>query len=282
MAWMYHPQWRPNAQIDFPERGVAAHYIYHPIYANCDCIAELTMTANDAVRVWHNQKLVFSLIEAMANKKTKVTLSKGWNHLLYKVVNRGGKYHFAVRASYEKSDDKDDPKVVNLPSYAAAILFTPAPSRTRDEQELLDEYYLTRDGRIPDLRKRIDLNEGRFDYATQRPFPERTTFLKAFGQPDRVTPCACERSSEPTLDQALQLLNGQQVYDCIQESVKHYADLNDRGLVEELYLAAVARFPRDKERELAEAHVAKAATRDEGIRDLVWAVLNTQEFMFQH
>ena len=45
-------------------------------------------------------------------------------------------------------------------------------------------------------------------YATQRLTPEQSPFLVAFGQPKREGPCACERADEPTVDQALQLLNG--------------------------------------------------------------------------
>ena len=45
-------------------------------------------------------------------------------------------------------------------------------------------------------------------YATQRLTPEQSQFLMAFGQPKRESPCACERADEPTVDQALQLLNG--------------------------------------------------------------------------
>ncbi len=45
-------------------------------------------------------------------------------------------------------------------------------------------------------------------FATQRPLPQHSGFLTAFGQPARTTACQCERLGEPTLEQALQLLNG--------------------------------------------------------------------------
>ena len=92
----------------------------------------------------------------------------------------------------------------------------------------------------------------------------------------------CERSSEPTLDQALQLLNGRRVHDQVNKSVTRFSKLEDSALVAELYLVAFSRVPTAGERAAATEHLAAATDRSAAIRDLVWAVLNTQEFIFQH
>ncbi len=119
-------------------------------------------------------------------------------------------------------------------------------------------------------------------YATQRSFPEGSVFLKTFGQPERMSPCLCDRSNEPTLDQALQLLNGRHVFDRVQESVSRFRGMDGEQLVNELYLSAFSRYPTEKEFQAATAFMSAADNPDEAVRDLVWAIINTQEFMFQH
>ncbi|MBP85515.1 MAG: hypothetical protein CMJ64_02175 [Planctomycetaceae bacterium] len=125
-------------------------------------------------------------------------------------------------------------------------------------------------------------DDDRMKFATQRPLPEQTEFLKAFGQPKRETPCACERASEPTLDQAIQLLNGQQVFAQVNGSVSRFGKLDDETLINALYLAAFSRTPTDFEASFAQRHLTTSDNRDDAVRDLVWALVNTQEFMFQH
>lgn len=124
--------------------------------------------------------------------------------------------------------------------------------------------------------------KGRSDYATQRLVPEASSFLSAFGQPKRESPCACERADEPTVDQALQLLNGPFVAGRVAASADHFAKLSDAEAVERLWLAALSRPPTDEQKRTALAHLKKAANRADGLRDLVWAVVNTREFLLQH
>ena len=130
------------------------------------------------------------------------------------------------------------------------------------------------------INLRLDV---RLQYATQRPWPEQTDFLKAFGQPKRTSPCACERTGEPTLEQALQLLNGRQVYDKLTGSNKQYESLTDHTLSRS---ALSGRLSLDTLRILKQERPANISNtqqnRDDAIRDLVWALINTQEFMFQH
>ena len=64
-------------------------------------------------------------------------------------------------------------------------------------------------------------------------------------------------------------------------SQSRFESLGDDKLVEELYLAALCRQPRESERKTATDYL-KAMDRRQAIRDLVWAVLNTQEFLLQH
>ena len=54
------------------------------------------------------------------------------------------------------------------------------------------------------------------------------------------------------------------------------------AILEEVYFAALARAPFDDEKQVALAHVAKAADRRKGWEDVLWAVVNTREFLFRH
>lgn len=124
--------------------------------------------------------------------------------------------------------------------------------------------------------------KSRADYATQRLVPEPSPFLSAFGQPKRESPCACERADEPTVDQALQLLNGPLVAGRVARSADGFAKLTDAEAVEHLWLAALSRLPSDKEKRTALDHLKKTDNRADALRDLVWAVVNTREFLLQH
>jgi hypothetical protein len=119
-------------------------------------------------------------------------------------------------------------------------------------------------------------------YATQRLTPEQSAFLKAFGQPKRESPCACERVDEPTVDQSLQLLNGPLVAGRVQAAADWYGKHPDKELVERLWLTALSRLPSTAEKDRALEHIQKSTNRTEAIGDLVWAILNTREFLLQH
>ena len=140
----------------------------------------------------------------------------------------------------------------------------------------------TDDGDAQQIRRATEDLRFRMSYHTQRPFPEQSQFAEAFGQPKRETACACERSSDPTLDQALNLLNGNETQQASTNGAGHYAKLDDAKLCEELYLSTFARLPTDAERATVLNFVKQSPNRNEAIRDILWALLNTKEFLFQH
>ena len=60
------------------------------------------------------------------------------------------------------------------------------------------------------------------------------------------------------------------------------AKKSEKEILEELYYAAMSRPPFPDEVEVALAHVAKAADKRKAWEDVLWAVLNTREFLFRH
>src|SRR5262249_48765638 len=113
-------------------------------------------------------------------------------------------------------------------------------------------------------------------------------FLKDFGQPARADACECERGTDSTLEQALQIVGGRTLHNKviapdnrIGRMLKAGAD--DRPRVEGLFLATLSRPPGAAERELAVSDLAaRARDRRRAAEDLFWALLNHPEFLFQH
>ncbi len=99
--------------------------------------------------------------------------------------------------------------------------------------------------------------------ATQLPSPDiaKNDFLKIFGQPERQTVCACERSTESNLSQALQLYNGPLVHGKLRAENNHFRQLlaankSDDEIVGSLYQAALCRQPSEAELDAARRHIA--------------------------
>ena len=57
---------------------------------------------------------------------------------------------------------------------------------------------------------------------------------------------------------------------------------NDDEIVEHYYLAALSRFPTPKEKEMCQAGIAKASSRRAGLENVVWALLDSSEFLYNH
>ncbi len=112
-------------------------------------------------------------------------------------------------------------------------------------------------------------------------------FLNTFGKPRRATVCECERSKEENLAQALHLLNGDILARKISDPNGRVAQLIKRKVkpeqaIEELYLATLCRYPRPEELKAALQLVQEAPSLKEGYEDLLWALINSKEFLFNH
>jgi hypothetical protein len=111
--------------------------------------------------------------------------------------------------------------------------------------------------------------------------------LDTFGRPPRVMPCDCERSMAPSMSQALALFNSDALQAKLKSGEGTVAALlasgrPDVAIVEELFLACFARRPSAKERAACLAAIARAPNRAEGVQDVLWALINSKEFSFNH
>jgi len=118
-----------------------------------------------------------------------------------------------------------------------------------------------------------------------------SSFLNAFGRPERLQVCSCERQQDATVGQALHLNNGVTLNDKLRapnSRVEAWVKENvaDTEAVRRVFDLALCRAPTGEETKrfaaiLKEAADAKAPRR-EALEDLFWAVLTGREFMFNH
>jgi len=122
--------------------------------------------------------------------------------------------------------------------------------------------------------------------ASQLPDPTvDVSFLDMFGRAPRESPCECERTSEVSLAQTLNLVNGPTISDAIihpKGLIARLAAENADGpkFVEEVYLAVICRLPSDEERAQSEKYLAEVGNPQEGAQDLMWALINSPAFLF--
>ena len=116
-----------------------------------------------------------------------------------------------------------------------------------------------------------------------------TYFLQVFGQPKGDTACECERSMDANLAQSLHLLNGKEIQDKISRDgarTARFAAETERAnedRVKELYRWVFAREPNVEELEIATGYIkSHEANVRGGYEDIVWALINTKEFQFNH
>ena len=112
-------------------------------------------------------------------------------------------------------------------------------------------------------------------------------FLTTFAKPRRATVCECERMPDENLAQALHTLNGDILADKITAKDSRIAELlkseqPPEAIVTELYLATLCRKPTEAELTAAQNFLDESPSPKECYEDLLWALLNSKQFLFTH
>lgn len=115
----------------------------------------------------------------------------------------------------------------------------------------------------------------------------QSTFLDSFGRPDPNQDPPCERNTDTTVVQALHLMNSENLHRKVTSDEGRAqklaaSKLTSREIVDELYLLVYARFPDEDERRVAQGLFERTgADRRRAVEDLLWALINTPEFVFK-
>ncbi len=110
-------------------------------------------------------------------------------------------------------------------------------------------------------------------------------FLDVFGRSRRLQ--VQERSDMTSMSQALHLMNGGTINDRITNPNGRVAQVlkkqyRTEDAIEEIYLAALSRWPTEREKKAGLLYIEQSPTSKEGYEDLMWALINSREFIFNH
>lgn len=116
--------------------------------------------------------------------------------------------------------------------------------------------------------------------------------LTLFGKPPREQACDCERSNESSLLQTVYLRNDAQTLSLLDRKDGWLAELKRQKpdeireradeLIQEAWLRTFSRFPTEEELAIGREHLESAKDEVTGLRDLLWALLNSKEFILNH
>jgi hypothetical protein len=112
-------------------------------------------------------------------------------------------------------------------------------------------------------------------------------FLDTFGRPDPNQDPPCERTSDSTVTQTLHLMNAPAIHAKVTSDEGLAAKLaagekTPDEISDELYLTVYSRFPDEEERRIAREFFQQEGTsRRQAAEDLLWALVNTPEFVFK-
>ncbi|TNV71561.1 hypothetical protein FGO68_gene11364 [Halteria grandinella] len=112
-------------------------------------------------------------------------------------------------------------------------------------------------------------------------------FLDIFGRPARQTACECERVDAPSLNQALELVNSAEIQrkltapDGLATRLASGAS-SPEEIARTAFVRILGRPPRPDESKTAVAYLASEPDRGEACRSLLWSLIATSEFLFNH
>ena len=126
----------------------------------------------------------------------------------------------------------------------------------------------------------------------------KSEFLASFGRPARIICDAGERSVQPSIAQALHVINGDTLNKKLSSPDGFAAlavklGLSNSRLLEMLYLSAYSRYPTDSEKAPMLAALktadptsgtadAQRDVRQKALEDMMWAMLTSKEFLFNY
>jgi Protein of unknown function (DUF1549)/Protein of unknown function (DUF1553) len=111
--------------------------------------------------------------------------------------------------------------------------------------------------------------------------------LRIFGRPPRTTACDCERTMEPALPQTLYRMTDSGILQKLRNNNSRLFTLlrakkSDTEIMDELFLATLTRLPNEEEKAAFAEHIKDEKDRTSACVDVLWALINTREFVLNH
>lgn len=113
----------------------------------------------------------------------------------------------------------------------------------------------------------------------------RDDFLKLFGRSSRNTICACETKGEATLSQTLHMAVGNNVHQAVSAGLVDRlleAEKTPREILDELFIRCLSRLPTQRELATMQSLIGDDYDKDDPYEDILWALINSTEFMTNH
>jgi hypothetical protein len=112
-------------------------------------------------------------------------------------------------------------------------------------------------------------------------------FLDIFGRPGRMSACECERVDAPALTQALELVNSAEIQRKLTEATGFahqiaLAETSNSDRATRIFLRTLGRAPRTEELKISVDYLDGQSDPQEACRSLLWSLLATNEFLFNH
>ncbi len=205
---------------------------------------------------------VEGLLEALADAFVKSGFDT--KHVIRQILNSRTYQLSAAPNETNQLDDRFFSRFYPRPMMAQVLLDV-----LNDVTETEEKY-----GRYPSGTRSIEL-----------PLPVSSRFLSLYGRSDREFLGDLDPKLEPTLTQALHMINSSYIHKKLRSSngvltrlIKESPD--DGKLITELYLSTLSRFPTDEEFETAKFYITESPKRRSGCEDLLWALVSSRSFIF--
>ncbi len=205
---------------------------------------------------------VEGLLEALADAFVKSGFDT--KHVIRQILNSRTYQLSAAPNETNQLDDRFFSRFYPRPMMAQVLLDV-----LNDVTETEEKY-----GRYPPGTRSIEL-----------PLPVSSRFLSLYGRSDREFLGDLDPKLEPTLTQALHMINSSYIHKKLRSSdgvltrlIKESPD--DGKLITELYLSTLSRFPTDEEFETAKFYITESPKRRSGCEDLLWALVSSRSFIF--
>ena len=205
---------------------------------------------------------VEGLLEALADAFVKSGFDT--KHVIRQILNSRTYQLSAEPNETNQLDDRFFSRFYPRPMMAQVLLDV-----LNDVTETEEKY-----GRYPSGTRSIEL-----------PLPVSSRFLSLYGRSDREFLGDLDPKLEPTLTQALHMINSGYIHKKLRSSdgvltrlIKESPD--DGKLITELYLSTLSRFPTDEEFETAKFYITESPKRRSGCEDLLWALVSSRSFIF--